>query len=108
MADEPKASDIAKADPRVQELLNKGASITKVSPMYSFGTRINAETGKTEEFTEGLFRIEITLGETIWIAHVDLAEGKVVRLIEITPGGKESYSGPEGEVEYIRDCTVME
>lgn len=93
-ADKQKASDIAKADPRVQELLNKGASITnKVADIYFSGTRINAETGKMEEFTEELVGVEITLGETIWLAEVDLAEGKVVRLGEMTPGGMES-SGP--------------
>lgn len=102
-ADEQKASDIAKADPRVQELLNKGASITKVSPRYSFGGMgINAETGKEEYTEEILVGVQITLGETIWVAEVDLAEGKVVRLREITPGGMESYSGPDGKVEYFR------
>ncbi|GAJ03995.1 unnamed protein product [marine sediment metagenome] len=46
-AGEEEAVDIAKADPRVQELLDKGASIGKVSPMYSFGMRVNPETGKS-------------------------------------------------------------
>jgi len=102
-ADEQEAIDIAKADPRVQELLNKGASIGKVSPMYSFGTRVNPETGEIEEFSEELVRVEITLGETIWIARVDLAEEKVMRLMEITPGAMESYSDPEGKykIEYF-------
>ena len=103
-AGEEEAVDIAKADPRVQELLDKGASIGKVSPMYSFGVRVNPETGEIEEFSEELARVEITLGETIWIAHVDLAEGKVLRLREITPGAMESYSDPEGkyEIEYFQ------
>ena len=103
-AGEEEAVDIAKADPRVQELLDKGASIGKVSPMYSFGTRVNPETGEIEEFSEELARVEITLGETIWIAHVDLANEEVVRLREITPGGRESYSDPEGkyEIEYFQ------
>ena len=103
-AGEEEAIDIAKADPRVKELLDRGATIGKVSPMYSFGTRVNPETGEIEEFSEELVRVEITLGETIWIAHVDLAEGKVVRLREITPGGMESYSDPEGKykIEYFQ------
>jgi hypothetical protein len=90
-AEKQKAIDIAKADPRVQELLNKGASIAnEVASMYSFETRMNAETGKMEEITEELVGVEITLGETTWLAEVDLANGKVVRLGEMTPGGTES------------------
>jgi len=90
-ADEQEAINIAKADPRVQELLDKGAMIGQVSRMYSFGVRTNMETGETEEFSEELVRVEIILRETTWIAHIDLAEGRVVRLIEIPipdPRGK--------------------
>lgn len=101
-ADKAEAINIAKADPRVKELLDKGASISKVSPMYSFGARMNPETGEIEEFSEELVRVEITLGETIWVAHVDLAEGKVMRLREMTPGLMESYSATEGKVEYFQ------
>jgi len=77
------AINIAKADPKVQELLDQGASIGKVSPMFSFGVRMNEETGEIEEFCEQVARVEITLGERIWVAYVDLAEGKAVKLIEL-------------------------
>ncbi len=109
-ADEAEAINIAKADPRVQELLDQGASIGKVSPMYSFGVRVNPETGEIEEFSGELVRVEITVGETIWIAHVDLAEGKVVQLIEVTLRVMESYSDPEGkwEVEYFEGGAIEE
>jgi len=101
-ADEAEAINIAKADPRVKDLLDQGATISMVSPMYSFGTRVNPETAEIEEFSEELVRVETTLGETIWVAHVDLAEGKVVRLREMTPGLMESHSGTEGKVEYFQ------
>jgi len=101
-ADEAEAINIAKADPRVKDLLDQGATISMVSPMYSFGTRVNPETGEIEEFSEELVRVETTLGETIWVAHVDLAEGKVVRLREMTPGLMESHSRTEGKVEYFQ------
>ena len=42
--------------------------------------------------------VNIVLGETIWIAEVDLTEGKVVELREITLGSMESLSGPERKV----------
>ena len=97
-ADEEKAISIAKDDPRVKELLDKGATITRVSLKHSFGIRTNPATGEIiEEFSEEMPGVEIALGETIWVAEVDLAEGKVVILREMTPGGMESYSGPEGK-----------
>jgi len=109
-ADEAEAINIAKADPRIKELLDQGASIGKVSPMYSFGVRVNPETGEIEEFSGELVRVEITVGETIWTAHVDLAEGKVVQLIEVTLRAMESYSDPEGkwEVEYFEGGAIEE
>jgi len=99
-ADKQKAIDIARADSRVKELLDKGASIGNVSSMYSFGARMNAETGETEEFLETLVRVAIELGEKSWAAYVDLTEENVVRLEETTPGARESYSSAEGKVEY--------
>ena len=93
-ADEQRAIDIAKADPRVKELLDKGASIGRVSPIYSFGTRMNVEIGQTEEFSETIARVAIELGEKNWAAEVDLAEGRVVRLVEVTSG--EYYKVPSG------------
>jgi anti-sigma factor RsiW len=87
-AEEQEAINIAKADPRVQELLDRGASITGVSPMYSFGARVNLETGEIEEFSGTLARVEIELGDKScksWAADVDLTKGKVERLIETTP-----------------------
>jgi hypothetical protein len=96
-AEKEKAVSIANADPRVKELLDKGAGIVRVSPAYFFVARMNPETGKTEEFSEVLARVEIELAEKIWTADVNLSEGKVVRLIP----PMESYSGPERKVEYF-------
>lgn len=101
-ADKEKAINIAKADPRVKEFLDKGAVIGKVSPTYSFSTRVNPETGETEEFAGELVRVEIKLGERMWVAYVDLAQGKVIRLLKkVTSGDREFHSGPEGKVEYF-------
>ena len=102
-ADEQEAINIAKADPKVQELLDQGASIVKVSPAFSFGMRTDAETGETTEFSETLTLVRIELGEKSWTAQVDLTEGKMVRLIETTPGAMESYIDPVGKykIEYF-------
>ena len=102
-AEKEEIIDIAKADPEVKELLDKGAVIGKILPMVSFGTRMDQETGEVEEFSGTLVRVEIELGDESWTAHVDLAEGKVVRLLETTPGAGGSYSDPEGRyrIEYF-------
>ena len=98
-ADEQEAISIAKADPEVQELLDQGATIGEVFPIYAFGTMTNLETGETEECSETMTLVRIELGERSWAARIDLTEGKVVRLIETTPGAMESYSDPEGKYE---------
>ncbi|MBA7715349.1 hypothetical protein ES703_124390 [subsurface metagenome] len=102
--DEQRAIDIARADPRVKELLDKGAMIGKVSPMYFFGTRMDVETGETREFSETLVRVEIEWIEKNYAAEVDLDAGKVIRLVEVISG--EYYKVPsstEGEwdIEYF-------
>ena len=63
--------DIAKADPRIQELLDQGASIGEVFAM-----------GPVEDGMIKRASVEIRLGEKIWFAQVDLTEGKVMRLEE--------------------------
>jgi len=50
--------------------------------MYCIETRMN-EAGEMEEFSEMLARVAIELGEENWAAHVNLTEGKVVRLTEV-------------------------
>ena len=103
-ADDREAINIAKADPRVKVLLVKGAMIGRVSPMYFFGTRMNVETGATEEFSETLVRVEIEWIEKNYAAEVDLDARKVIRLVEVISG--EYYKVPsdsdEWDIEYFR------
>ena len=101
-ADKQKAIDIARADPRVQELLDNGASIGEVSGILVFGMAKDLETGETEEFSETLARVEIEMGEKSWAAFINLTEGEMIQLLETTPGTTmESYSGPGGKVRYF-------
>lgn len=103
-AEKEKAISIAKADPRVQEILAQGATIYKVSAMFHFGARVT-ETGKVEEFSGVLARVAIAFDPSDvhrkhWSVHVDLNEGKVVHIITKEPA--ETKSGPEGGVGYFR------
>ena len=106
-ADEQAAINIAKADPKVQEILDEGASVYNVHPSCSFGMRVSPETGETEEFSEVLAVVVLASGVEeweggtvynpdgeVWFVHVDLAQEKVVRIInpkdfpEAAPSGK--------------------
>ena len=95
-ADKQKAIDIARAAPRVQELLDNGASIGEVSGILVFGMAKDLQTGETKEFSETLARVEIEMGERSWAAFINLTEGEMTQLLEATPGAAvESYSDPD-------------
>jgi hypothetical protein len=77
-----KALDIVNADSRVRELLDRGAIIDLVLPMYVTFSRVNQETGEIEEITETWAQMWINLGNTQWGVQVDLIRGKVVSLTD--------------------------
>jgi len=100
-AEKEEAIAIAKADPRVQELLEQGASIDRVAPMISFIIE-DTEDEKGEFAVVKTAHIGLKLGDRMWFAHINLEDKKVERLIEIekmdvTKVGEEG----EGEVEYF-------
>jgi hypothetical protein len=77
-----KALNIATADPRVQEILDKGAVIDLVLPMYVTFSGVNQETGEIEEITETWAQMWINLGNRQWGVQVDLIRGKVVSVTD--------------------------
>jgi len=81
------AIDIAKADPRVKELLDTGAMISIVSSTWYYGM-MNLETGEIEEVSDTFVKVVIEGVEKNYVAYVDLSEGKVIKLID--------YSGSKG------------
>jgi hypothetical protein len=91
------AIDLAKADPRVKELLDTGAMISIVSPMFYFGM-MNVETGELEKISGTFVKVVIKGVEKNYVAYIDLSEGKVVKLIDITATLEDmkSYSGSKG------------
>lgn len=107
--DEQVAIDIAKADPRVQELLDLGAVIGKVSTLYVSGAVGNVATGEMEGFTETFMMVEIEDSENIYVAHVNLTEGKLVRLTE-TPLDAIPVAPPSaaGESFFIPDSGAQD
>ena len=77
-----KALDIVNADSKVRELLDRGAVIDLVLPMYVTFSRVNQETGEIEKITETWAQMWINLGNTQWGVQVDLIRGKVVSLTD--------------------------
>ncbi len=82
-SDQQEAISIAKADPKVRELLNQGASMSGVSPMNSISVKeVIGPHGELhrEGSVEVLGDVRIELGEKEWHAVVDLDAGKVLSL----------------------------
>ncbi len=80
-AEKARAMDILVANPEIQALLVKGATISTVLPIYVVGSKINPETGVIEDFQETWAQAWITgLDNTTWGAQVDLVRGKVVSI----------------------------
>jgi len=84
LTDEEKqnALDIVTADPRVQDLLDRGAVIDLVLPMYVTFSGVNQETGEIEEITETWAQMWINLGNKQWGVQVDLIRDKVVSITD--------------------------
>ncbi len=83
LSDEEKerAVGIAKADPEVRELLDKGAKIDKVFPMFRIIT-LSEENGETGVETSVNVCVALVLNDEKWIVHVDLEKGEVERILE--------------------------
>jgi len=84
LTDEEKeqALNIATADPSVQELLDRGAVIDLVLPMYVTFSGVNQETGEIEEITETWAQMWMNLGNRQWGVQIDLIRGKVVTVTD--------------------------
>jgi hypothetical protein len=95
MIDDQVAIDIAKADPRIQELLASGATISGVSAIYSNGVMGNVETGEIEKFSGTQVIVKIVDSEKVYSAYIDLTEGKVTSIAEMS-------------IEDVTMCVVIE
>jgi hypothetical protein len=87
-SDEQKAIDIARADTEVNELLAQGATIAKVIMEYIpyFG-RLDSEIvldGAVGKITQDGAIILLEQGDEHWLVHIDLVEGIVKSLVELT------------------------
>ena len=80
--DKEKALNVATADPRVQELLDRGAVIDLVLPMYVTFSGVNQETGEIEDITETWVQMCINLGNRQWGVQIDVLRGKVVSVTD--------------------------
>lgn len=80
---EEEAISIAQADPRVQELLERGAIIKEVFPFYSPAVLIRLDRDvEVMPATTTIAAVVMELGEETWVAHVDLAQQEVRDVIK--------------------------
>ena len=95
--DDQAAIEVAKADPRVQALLDEGATISGVSAIYSSGVMGNVETGEIEKFSGSQVIVGIVNGEKVYNAYVDMVEGKVTNITETSIN--DISTGPDLDTE---------
>lgn len=102
-----KAIEIAKADPKVQELLDKGASIDKVFPLFGI-IALSEENGEMKVEAYVTMAVALVLDDEKWIVHVNLDEGKVERILEPREAaGVAVFEGGEtGEIKLIRGSPI--
>lgn len=109
LSDEEKerAVEIAKADLEVRELLDKGAKIGKVFPMFRIIT-LSEENGETGVETSVNVCVALVLNDEKWIVHVDLEKGEVERILEPREAaGVAVFEGGEtGEIKWIRGSPI--
>ena len=90
MAEKEKAVEIAKADSRVQEILDSGAEIRRVIPLPFFQLSDSSLTAKvvgvvlTAPLSNSQVEVAPKPRVQKWVGVVSLDEGKVVELIEKT------------------------
>lgn len=90
-ADEQKAINIAKNHPEVKNLLNEGAIIVRVFPLFSPGVDVGMG---TEELSALSALVIIELGEKKWAVQVDLLSEKVTNLGETTFAAAQPTQAP--------------
>ena len=106
--DKRKAAEIAKADSRVQEILDSGAEIRRVIPLPFFqpskGSLAVKVAGVVLTTLSLDFPVEGTPGVNSqrWTAVVDLDEERVVKLIESPPPeNSDIHAGSGGSMGYL-------
>jgi hypothetical protein len=80
--DEARALSIARADPRVAAILEGGAEITRVLPVFVTGQRIDPDTGKVTEEHSMIAQVWMTKGSQQWYAYVNLDTEQVTDVVE--------------------------
>jgi hypothetical protein len=80
--EEALALSIARADPRVAAILEGGAEITMVLPVFVTGQRIDPDTGKVTEEHSVIAQVWMTKGSQQWYAYVDLDTEQVTDVVE--------------------------
>jgi len=99
--DTERAIEIAKANPRVQEIIRtEGAEVERAMPMIGF-TLINGKSAM-----ERGFLVRLRGREKLWNVFVDIEKGKVTRITPVNPnflppgkGKMEKWKGNKGEPE---------
>lgn len=81
------ALDVIRADPRTGDLLARGATIGRISPITVTYEGIDPVTGDPTPGTETWAQVPLRIGDDEWSAYVDLPQAKIDQLID--PSGAQ-------------------
>ena len=81
------ALDVIDADPRTKDLLARGATIGRITPITVTYERVDPATGQPIKGTEIWAQVPLQIGSETWSAYVDLPQAAIDQLVD--PSGAQ-------------------
>lgn len=72
---------LVRADPRTSALLDRGATVGRIMPIFVTSESIDGATGLPTEHTETWAQVPLGLDGQEWMATVDLVQGRIDQLV---------------------------
>ena len=71
-----------RSDPRTSALLERGATVGQIQPIFVTGEAIDPATGMSKEHTETWAQVPLALGGQEWMAYVNLPAARIDQLVD--------------------------
>jgi len=71
-----------RTDPRTSALLERGATVGQIQPIFVTGEATDPATGLSKEHTETWAQVPLELGGQEWMAYVNLPEARIDQLVD--------------------------
>jgi hypothetical protein len=77
-----RATALVRADPRTSALLDQGAALGPITPIFVTHDAIDPVTGVPTQGTETWAQVPLDLSGQEWVAYVDLVQGRIDQLVD--------------------------